>query len=211
MGRQASSTAAAITARRPVGGRLARQRGILEEQPEGEGDGRGLEQDDPGEPRRAERQVQDNVEEPLGIVVLEGGARRDEDFVGGQAPRLDHETAEGQMGPGVGILDPGDGQRERCHRHQGPEAPRARTQGHARRLQPLDDGAYPLPEADAHGLKAVALLAALELVEQRVHEPCARAAERMAERDGAAVDVDAFHVGVELHAPTPAPPRRRPR
>src|SRR5438093_8288585 len=40
------------------------------------------------------------------------------------------------------------------------------------------------------------------LVEQRVHEPPAGAAERMAERDGAAVDVDAAHVGrSEEHTP----------
>src|SRR5712691_5375692 len=69
------------------------------------------------------------------------------------------------------------------------------------RLQPLDDRPDPLPEADAHRLQAVALLRPLQLVEQRGHEPAARAAEGMAEGDGPAVDVDPVHVRVQLALP----------
>src|SRR5262244_4415720 len=98
------------------------------------------------------------------------------------------------MSPGVRILDPGDGEGKGRRRHQNAEHPRAWAQGHVERLEPLDDRADPLPEANAHGLESVALLAALELVEQRGHEPRPRAAEWVAEGNGPAIDVDALHV-----------------
>ena len=50
--------------------------------------------------------------------------------------------------------------------------------------------AFAMPAALAHRLEAVAAAGALELAEQRGHEPAPRAAERVAERDRAAVHVD---------------------
>src|SRR2546430_1946221 len=70
-----------------------------------------------------------------------------------------------------------------------------------RLLDPLDDGGDPLAEANAHGLEPIARAAPLELVEQRRHELRARAAERVAERDRAAVDVHTAHVRVKLPLP----------
>src|SRR5438876_569595 len=70
-----------------------------------------------------------------------------------------------------------------------------------RLLDPLDDGGDPLAEANAHGLEPIARAAPLELVEQRRHELGARAAERVAERDRAAVDVHTAHVRVKLSLP----------
>jgi hypothetical protein len=60
----------------------------------------------------------------------------------------------------------------------------------------LDDGGVGHAAALAHRLEAVAAAGALELVEQGGHELGARAAERVAEGDGAAVDVDLAHVGL---------------
>src|SRR5213596_2213388 len=54
----------------------------------------------------------------------------------------------------------------------------------------LDDARTAHAAADAHGHEAVALLAAAKLVEDGYGQLRARATERMAERDGAAVDVD---------------------
>src|SRR3989442_9470809 len=68
-------------------------------------------------------------------------------------------------------------------------------------LDPLDDGGDPLAEANAHGLEPIARAAPLELVEQRRHELGARAAERVAECDRAAVDVYTAHVRVKLSLP----------
>src|SRR5690606_23737605 len=59
-----------------------------------------------------------------------------------------------------------------------------------RELEPLDDGDVGLAAALAHGLQAVAAAGAFELVEQRGHEAGTGGAERVAERDGPAVDVD---------------------
>src|SRR5216117_1985714 len=70
-----------------------------------------------------------------------------------------------------------------------------------RLLDPLDVGGDPLAEANAHGLEPIARAAPLELVEQRRHELRARAAERVAERDRAAVDVHTAHVRVKLSLP----------
>src|SRR5882724_12059893 len=54
----------------------------------------------------------------------------------------------------------------------------------------LDDTRAAHAATDAHGHEAVALLAATKLVEDGDGQLRARATERMAERDGAAVDVD---------------------
>src|SRR4029453_17295917 len=68
-----------------------------------------------------------------------------------------------------------------------PRRPAARTTP----LQALDDRRNPLAEPDAHRLKAVARVRPLQLVQHGRHELGARAAEGMAEGNGAPVDVDA--------------------
>src|SRR5262249_56289067 len=68
-------------------------------------------------------------------------------------------------------------------------------------LQAFDDRGDPLTEADAHRLQTEALVGPLELVQQRGHELGAGATERMTERDGAPVDVDAAHVWMQLALP----------
>jgi Kef-type K+ transport system membrane component KefB len=55
-----------------------------------------------------------------------------------------------------------------------------------------------LPDPDAHGGRRPAAAAPLEFVQQRGGDPGARAAERMADRDRAAVDVDQVWVALEL-------------
>ena len=75
----------------------------------------------------------------------------------------------------------------------------------------LDDGGVGHAAALAHRLQAVAAAGALELVEQRGHQPGAGAAERVAEGDGAAVDVDLAPCRGGAPSPTPARPRRTPR
>src|SRR3989441_6094942 len=67
--------------------------------------------------------------------------------------------------------------------------------------EPLDDGRDPLAEADAHRLEPVATAAPLKLVEQGRHELCAGAAEWVAERDRAAVDVHPAHGRTQLPFP----------
>src|SRR5579885_913805 len=54
-------------------------------------------------------------------------------------------------------------------------------------VEPLDDRAGAEAAAAAHRLQAVAAAAALQLVQQRGHQPGAGAAERVAQRDRAAV------------------------
>ena len=61
--------------------------------------------------------------------------------------------------------------------------------------------ALAMPPPSHIGLQAVAAAGALELVDQRGHEAGAGAAERMAEGDGATVDVDLVHVRVVLLLP----------
>ena len=63
---------------------------------------------------------------------------------------------------------------------------------------PLDHGRQPLADADAEGGDSVPRLAPPELPRERGHEPGAGAAQRVAERDGAAVDVEAVLVDAEL-------------
>src|SRR6476659_6549528 len=67
--------------------------------------------------------------------------------------------------------------------------------------EPFDDGGVGETAALAHRLQAVAAAGALELVEQRGHETRTGAAERVAERDRAAVHVHTLHVGVVLLRP----------
>src|SRR5690348_4263120 len=65
----------------------------------------------------------------------------------------------------------------------------------------LDDGDVGLAAALAHGLHAVSTASALELVEQRRHQPGAGCAERVTQRDRAAVDVDLGEVEPGLLLP----------
>src|SRR4051812_45087293 len=67
--------------------------------------------------------------------------------------------------------------------------------------QALDDGGVGLAAALAHRLQPVAAAGALELVQQRRHQPGTGRAERVAERDRAAVDVDLGQVGAGLLLP----------
>src|ERR1700675_5022351 len=67
--------------------------------------------------------------------------------------------------------------------------------------EPLDDGGVGHAATLAHGLEAPAAAGALQLVEQGDHEPRARRAERVPERDRPAVHVDLAHVRVVLLLP----------
>src|SRR3954449_3948762 len=67
--------------------------------------------------------------------------------------------------------------------------------------EPLDDRHVRLPPAFTHRLHPVPPTGPLELVEQRGHEPHAGGTERVAERDGAAVDVHLVEVGAGLLLP----------
>src|ERR671910_680079 len=67
--------------------------------------------------------------------------------------------------------------------------------------EPFDDGDVGLASALAHRLQAPAPAGALELIEQRGHEPGAGGAQRVPEGDGAAVDVDLGRVGAGLAPP----------
>ena len=59
---------------------------------------------------------------------------------------------------------------------------------------PLEHRGQALAAADAHRLQAVAGLAAVHLAQQRGEDPPAGRADRVAERDARAVDVDALEV-----------------
>ena len=101
--------------------------------------------------------------------------------------------------------DPQDGRQLR-HPQRGDGYPRSWSgppNGRVGGVQPeaFDDGRVGHAAALAHRLQTVAAAGALELVEQRGHQASAGAAERMAERDRAAVDVDLAHVGVQLLLP----------
>src|SRR5438270_7799956 len=67
--------------------------------------------------------------------------------------------------------------------------------------EPFDDGDVGLAAAFAHGLQAVAAAGALELVEQGCHQADAGGAQRVAQGDGATVDVDLGEVGARLPLP----------
>src|SRR4029453_15340701 len=68
-------------------------------------------------------------------------------------------------------------------------------------LEALDDGAGAEATAAAHAHEADVAVDALELVERLGHEDGARAAQRVTQGDGAAVDVGALDVGAELTLP----------
>src|SRR3954468_21203789 len=67
--------------------------------------------------------------------------------------------------------------------------------------QALDDGGVGLAAALAHRLQAVAAAGALELVQERRHQPGPGRPQRVAERDRAAVHVDLGQVGAGLLLP----------
>jgi hypothetical protein len=65
----------------------------------------------------------------------------------------------------------------------------------------LEDGGVGLAAALAHGLQAVADAVVAHVVDQRRHQAGAAAAERVAERDRAAVGVELRRVGADLGEP----------
>ncbi len=65
-------------------------------------------------------------------------------------------------------------------------------------LRPLPQAGDALADPDAHGGGRLPAAAPLQLVQQRGGDPGARAAERVADRDRAAVDVDQVRVALEL-------------
>src|SRR3954454_20853375 len=67
--------------------------------------------------------------------------------------------------------------------------------------EPFDDRDVGLAAALAHRLEAVAPAGPLQFVEQRRHELRAGSPDRMAERDGAAVDVHRREVGADVLGP----------
>src|SRR5438552_3127155 len=67
-----------------------------------------------------------------------------------------------------------------------------------RTLEALDDRHVGQAAAFAHGLQAVALAAGLQRVEQRGHQLGARGAQRVAQGDRAAVDVEVVGIGAGL-------------
>src|SRR5205814_8167090 len=66
------------------------------------------------------------------------------------------------------------------------------------RLLALDDESDPLADADAHGREATAGLPLAHFVHERRDQTRTRATERMAERDGSAVDVHPLVSEAEL-------------
>ena len=65
-------------------------------------------------------------------------------------------------------------------------------------VESLDDGGDALADADAHGRQTIAAAALLHLVNERRHDSCATATQRMTERDGAAVDVQFLEIDTEF-------------
>src|SRR5713101_99984 len=65
----------------------------------------------------------------------------------------------------------------------------------------IADGGGAKPASAAHGFETIAEVAALELVQEAVHENRARRAERMANGDSPAVDIRLVHVGAGLLLP----------
>src|SRR5215217_5832493 len=64
--------------------------------------------------------------------------------------------------------------------------------------QALEESRSPHPTAHAHGDETISCAAALHFVEDCRRELCAGAAERVSERNGAAVDVHTLGVDVQL-------------
>src|SRR3954452_16277866 len=71
----------------------------------------------------------------------------------------------------------------------------------SRTSEQLEDRGVGLTAALAHGLQPVADAVVAHVVHQRRHQPRAGAAERMAERDRAAVGVERLGVGAEVVQP----------
>src|SRR5208337_5061985 len=65
-------------------------------------------------------------------------------------------------------------------------------------VEPLDDHGHALAAADAHGFQADGLVPGDQVVEQGGGDPGAGHAERVAQRDGAAVHVEPVDVDAEL-------------
>ena len=80
-----------------------------------------------------------------------------------------------------------------------------------RLAQALHDHGHALAAADAHRLEAERLARVLEPVEQRGHDAGAGLAERVAEGDGAALDVELVPADAEVLGRGDRPGRRRPR
>src|ERR1700722_17168016 len=76
-----------------------------------------------------------------------------------------------------------------------------KSSGQSSRLEQFEDRRVGLAAAFAHGLQAVADAVVAHVVHQRGHQPGAAAAERVPDRDRAAVDVQRLGVGVELGQP----------
>ena len=65
-------------------------------------------------------------------------------------------------------------------------------------IHPFDNRGDALADADAHGGEAVAAAAFFHFVNKRRHDPGAAAAQRVAEGDGAAVDVELIEIDAQL-------------
>ena len=61
-------------------------------------------------------------------------------------------------------------------------------------IHPFDDRGDALADTDAHGGEAEAAAAFFHFVNKRRHDPGAAAAQRVAEGDGAAVDVELVEI-----------------
>ena len=68
----------------------------------------------------------------------------------------------------------------------------------SRSLHSLDDGRNPLADADAHGRQAVAAAAPFHFMDEGSHDSRAAAAERMSQRDGAAIDIEFIQIDAQL-------------
>src|SRR6204780_4978411 len=70
--------------------------------------------------------------------------------------------------------------------------------GHRLSVESLDDHGHALAAADAHGFQADGLVPGDQAVEEGGGDPGAGHAERVAQRDGAAVHVEPVDVDAEL-------------
>ena len=75
----------------------------------------------------------------------------------------------------------------------------------------LEHGGDPLAATDAHGRQRQRLALALQQRRRLAGDPGPAGAERMAERDGAAVEIEAALVDAQRRARPPAPAPRTPR
>ena len=65
-------------------------------------------------------------------------------------------------------------------------------------MDAFDNGGDALPDADAHGREAIATAALFHFVDECCHDPCAAAAEGVAESNSPAVDVQFLGIDPEL-------------